>query len=354
MTDSQENSKIICVGDLHIRGNNPRNRLGNYFSDAIEKLTEIVKISQEIQAAAILQTGDVFDTPNVSPFVLAKTAEVLNACHCPIYCAVGNHDIFGFNIDSFSRSSLMILELLVPNLHVVMPDLIYKIPNEKGTSISVASLPFCDKTDVDGFGYDSDVFAITKSTDNDYNGVNIMIAHGMLLKEKIPFEKYTLIENVATSANIVVCGHNHAGFGIVERHNSDSSVTFFTNPGALMRINVKKSEIYRCPQYTLLEIKDKSHIKATLQQLKCAKKPDEVLDLIGVEQANLQRAALDNFNEMLASLASAGDADSEAANTFTPEQIVQMFIDAEKLSPATAKKAFAILKQADDIINENA
>lgn len=111
--------KFLFVGDLHLRGTNPRNRIDDYKEAAKQKLKEVFKIAVDNAVDAILQPGDIFDRPEVGIAVLLEFAEVLKESPVNIYCTLGNHDIYGYNVDSYYRTSLRLLEMLVPQLTVI-------------------------------------------------------------------------------------------------------------------------------------------------------------------------------------------------------------------------------------------
>ena len=69
--------KFLFVGDLHLRGTNPRNRIDDYKEVAKQKLKEVFKIAVDNAVDAILQPGDIFDRPEVGIAVLLEFAEVL-------------------------------------------------------------------------------------------------------------------------------------------------------------------------------------------------------------------------------------------------------------------------------------
>ena len=71
--------KFLFVGDLHLRGTNPRNRIDDYKEVAKQKLKEVFKIAVDNAVDAILQPGDIFDRPEVGIAVLLEFAEVLTA-----------------------------------------------------------------------------------------------------------------------------------------------------------------------------------------------------------------------------------------------------------------------------------
>ena len=112
--------KFLYFGDAHIRGTNPRNRKDNYKEALIAKFREIFALAKYKGVTAIIQPGDTFDRPEVTTSVLLEFAKVLKESPVPIYTTAGNHDIYGYNLATYERTSLRVLELIVPRLQSLM------------------------------------------------------------------------------------------------------------------------------------------------------------------------------------------------------------------------------------------
>ncbi len=98
--------KLVYLGDVHIRGKNPRNRTDDYKEALKTKLREIFKIAEFNKAEAILCAGDIFDRPEVTNSVLLEFAEVFMENKIPFYTTAGNHDVYSYNLDTYWRTSL--------------------------------------------------------------------------------------------------------------------------------------------------------------------------------------------------------------------------------------------------------
>lgn len=150
--------KFLFVGDLHLRGTNPRNRIDDYKEVAKQKLKEVFKIAVDNAVDAILQPGDIFDRPEVGIAVLLEFAEVLKESPVNIYCTLGNHDIYGYNVDSYYRTSLRLLEMLVPQLTVIRSASDKPIYLAKGHyKVYLTATPYSKDMDINGYGYGPDV-----------------------------------------------------------------------------------------------------------------------------------------------------------------------------------------------------
>lgn len=281
--------KIIYTGDWHLRGNNPRNRIDDYPTVAAEKLREVFKLAVDHDAKYVLMPGDVWDRPEVSIAVLLSYAAILNESPVPIYLTPGNHDIYGYNLASYSRSSLRLLEMLVTNLHVITdPTQAYKLADGK-YPVYLTATPYSRQMDIDGYGYSPEV-------DTGPNTIKVHIAHGMLLDHKPPFDRYSDLYKVPTTANIVLTGHDHLGYGIYKRADG---VTF-CNPGSLLRISASVSEIERQVRVALIDI-DTIAAKHNIEfiPLKSAKPGDEVLDRSRIEEEKQRQYAMEAFSTLI-------------------------------------------------------
>jgi exonuclease SbcD len=280
--------KIIFTGDWHIRGNNPRYRTDNYREALKAKLQEIFQLAEEHGAWAIVTPGDTFDRPEVSIAVLLEFAELLSTSPVQILTTIGNHDVYGYNLETYQRTSLKLMELLVRQFRVLRSttDAIL-LPPAKLNQLTFS--PYSSQMDKDGYGY---------SPECDWGGlIKIVVAHGMMLDHRPPFDRYTLLEEAKTTAQLVLTGHCHIGYGIYRR----SDGVTFVNPGALTRIAASVSEIERPIRVALIEINKDETIDVQLIPLKSAKPGTEVLDRSEIEEENQRQYAMDEFSALIQS-----------------------------------------------------
>ena len=312
-------NKFLFIGDLHLRGNNPRNRIDDYQTAADDKLIEVESIASYYDADAILIPGDIWDRPEVSIGVLLHYADILNNASCPIYTTIGNHDIYGYNLSTYGRSSLKLLELLVDNLHVLKGDSTVTF-----SDAYVTATPYSGEIDIDGYGY-----TVPQTTPTDKKRIHI--AHGMLLDHKPPFDRYTLVSDCITDADFILTGHDHTGYGIIKRPDGK----MFCNPGALMRMSASISEIERPIRYALITV-DGDDITVALEPLQSAKPGDEVLDRSKIDEAKARQYAMDNFSMLI---------QSHTGQTATVDinQIVDAIAKQEEYAPEVVKTALEII-----------
>ena len=181
--------KFLYFGDPHIRGTNPRNRKDNYKEALIAKFREIFALAKYKGVTAIIQPGDTFDRPEVTTSVLLEFAKVLKESPVPIYTTAGNHDIYGYNLATYERTSLRVLELIVPRLTVINDPGQAHMFHQDGNHVQLTFTPYSDQIDKAGYGY-------SPEATEDYESTKIHVAHGMLLDHDPPFDRYTKVQDV--------------------------------------------------------------------------------------------------------------------------------------------------------------
>lgn len=276
--------KYLFTGDWHLRGTNPRNRVDDYKSAVITKLREIFMIAEKEDVRAIIIPGDIFDRPEVSIGVLLEFVEVIRECKIKIITTAGNHDIYGYNLDSYNRSSLKLLEMLVPNFKVFLDPT--EVFLDGDNEVSITFCPYDVRMDHDGYGYSPGKNLEAK--------VHIHVAHGMLLDHEPPFDKFTLIKDVNTTADLVLTGHDHTGFGIYKRADG----VIFCNPGSISRMSASITEIERPIQIALIDIVD-AKIDIKLLPLESARPGNEILDRSKIESEKQRQYAMEEFAALI-------------------------------------------------------
>lgn len=286
-------TKLLFVGDLHYSGVNPENYVSDYKEDFRTQMQEVYDLARKHNVEAILTPGDVFNSHTVSNSTLLELFEILQESPVKWYTIIGNHDIVGYNTDSYNRSSLRLLNMLLSDkVRLISNDKIFPsvgmwhfaIP-DKGEFV-LTGTHYSNEMDVDGYGY-------TPETCKDV--FNIHLSHGMLLDHVPPFERYTLIQDVQTTADLVLCGHDHTGFGVVTR--SDGKM--FCNPGAFMRQKASENELNRTVQVALITVGFENTVE--LIPLQSAKPGHEVLSRKALEEAKQRDYAMSEFAALIQS-----------------------------------------------------
>jgi exonuclease SbcD len=318
--------RFIYFGDPHIRGTNPRNRVDSYPEAWKAKLREIWQMGKQYEVAAFLQPGDTFDLPDVANSVLNDAADVFAEAPAPVYTTAGNHDIPGYNVAAYSNTSLRLLERIVPQLHVINdPGQVILIG--PGHEVALSFTPYSGKIDREGYGYSPE-----------YRGgeglYKIHVSHGMLLDHTPPFDRFTLVQEVKTSANMVLTGHDHTGYGIYRRADG----VIFCNPGSLTRLSASESEISRPIQVALITVEG-GQGRIELLPLQSAKPGPEVLDRSRIEKEAARQYAMENFAALIQTV------NGERVR-LDINQIVEAIAEQEGVAPSVVQKALERIEAA--------
>lgn len=321
--------RLLYTADWHLRGNSPRNRTDDYKEAVKLKLLEVFDLAKKWEVKAIITPGDVFDSFLVSIGFLIEMADFINAnSHgIPIITTFGQHDVQGYNVASLYRTSLALLERLVPNLKIyTSPDQPAEIVNKGLIEAVITFTPYSRKMDLNGYGYSPEIpyrHGIT----------NIHVAHGTLLDHEPPFDKFTLIEDAVTSADLVLTGDYHPGYGLITR--PDGKV--FYNPGSLTRSAASETEIARKINVGLITV-DGTSFKVESIQLKTARPGDEILDRRRIEAEKERAYAMDTFSALMQS--KTGNAVLLDINT-----IVEAIAAQENTAPNIVKIALELIDE---------
>lgn len=305
--------KFLFVGDLHLRGTNPRNRTDDYKEAVKAKLREVFTLAEQQQVKAILCPGDIWDRPEVSIGVLVEFMGVFRECPVDFYTCAGNHDIHGYNLDTYDRTSLRLLTELAPKFRVFSESQVMVYPD-----VAITFAPYSNRMDRDGYGY---------GTHWQDEQLKIHIAHGMLLDHTPPFDRFTLLQEVQTTADLILTGHDHHGYGIYRR--SDGKV--FCNPGSLTRLSASAGELERPIQVALIHVLDKQTFDIQLIPLQSAKPGNEVLDRSKIEADQKRQYAMEEF----AALIQTGTGEKVLLNI---NDIVEAIAKQEALAPEVVNK----------------
>ena len=215
--------KFLYTTDLHGRANNPISRLDDYPKTVLKKLNWVIDTANE-NGDFLLCGGDWLNRPDTSPsFIGDLAAALMRLDKKPCYTILGNHDLYGYNTNSFMRTPLYILErigiicILDENNPVVISD------ENAIVALTGASASY----DIDG---EDKKHYIAKKVPN--VDKHIHLTHGFLTDKPWPLVPHTLIKDIlGTEADIVLSGHEHSGFGVVRKNNK-----LFCNPGSLLRV----------------------------------------------------------------------------------------------------------------------
>lgn len=98
--------RIFYVGDVHVWHTTPRSRVDNYRQACLDILRRVGEFAEYYKAEAVLFGGDLGHDTDWPISLFHDVDEVLRAYPCPRYTAVGNHDMDGYNLDTWKKKGL--------------------------------------------------------------------------------------------------------------------------------------------------------------------------------------------------------------------------------------------------------
>ena len=284
--------KFIVAGDLHYRGTTPRARLDDFQEALNRKLHEVYELAVKHEVAAIIIPGDVFDGPSPGWGTVTELGRVLQAAPCPVLAIPGNHDIWAGNPGSKHRTPFGMLSRL-GMLYDVSED-VFEHSEAGAAPVFITGHGFTVETDTE---LGKEQYSPWWQQPERGEAFHVHVVHSMLMDQRPGFEmRHTLVSQVETTADVVISGHEHVGFGI---HHRGDGVTFI-NPGALCRLSAHHAEIERQVQVALLTVENGS-AKTELIPLKSAAPGHEVLSRAHLEAEAERGERLEKFLSLLAS-----------------------------------------------------
>lgn len=319
--------RLLFFTDTHIRGSSPVNRRDNLLATLKEKLAEVVSLANDYQVDYVLHGGDFFDTPTPTLSVVGDFLEILRELKAPLYGVAGNHDIFGGNLQTLSRTvlgftaRLGIFRLLDAEERVRL--------EAGGIRACLAGRPY--HLDIDRRPRHLD-YCIEKDAESD---LTIHLIHGMLLdKQHFPGD-YTLIDDLGnTGADLVLAGHYHLGFGVLQRGDCH-----YVNPGALVRLSNHHREIERQVRVALIDLTGGA-VSCRLIPLQSALAGEEVLDRTRAEELEFRVLAMERFTREVR--------EATELKRWDVSQIINELAGAENLSEEVRQEALRRIANAQE------
>lgn len=231
--------RLLFVTDMHLSNQKPVNRTDDFKTTLLSKLYEVGQIAKAYGVSYIINGGDIFDRPKCETEYLNSVIRILKDYPVPMYVVPGNHDIFGYNINTINRTSLDTLFAtgICKRLDRQNP---LKIVLSNNKVIQIEGQEY--KIDIDN-GSTNDV---TIHYPGDFN---ILVSHSMIIDHNYVTD-HTLIQNINTNANLVLSGHLHEGFKECFVNN-----TMYINPGAMTRRDAGRKDI---PKVLIIDINEET------------------------------------------------------------------------------------------------
>lgn len=227
-------SKVIFVGDVHLKGSSPISRKDNYPETILNKLRFIKDYALSIDCSTVIFLGDLFDTVSTSiqyfSYCLTLFKQFTDS-NIDVYTIVGNHDI---KYDSLDTLPVTPLGILVKSDAVKLLD---------SLTVDDVFIKGCHFTEEPLANKQNDLFSILLLHRFYESGFN-----------EIPITR----DDVKTlNYDAYILGHDHRPYSTVkvEKENKDISVI---RPGSLARNSSEHYNKLRKPRILVFETEDKS------------------------------------------------------------------------------------------------
>lgn len=257
--------RFLYFTDTHIRATNPVSRLDDYCLSLQNKIAEINSIGNKFNVDFYVHGGDLFDRPDINVTTFRQFSKLLSNFKKPIFYVPGNHDIYGYNLDSINRTLISCLDDVG-----ILTIMFGKYPiyfSKDNISIELWAAPYTYELDTDNDRKNYKIF--NKKAD-----FGFMFAHGMLLTKDGYEFNYTKVDDILdTEADLTVCGHYHTGFNLISKNGKH-----FINPGSIARLSASEDDYTRQIFALLVEISSKSELNIQKIKLESAKPGNEILD----------------------------------------------------------------------------
>lgn len=304
---------IGTLSDSHLRTSTPACRKDkDFYATQFRKLYQVEKILRQYNVRHLLHGGDLFDDHNPSHRLVYDVMTFLNYSSSRWLVNPGNHDMFGANTSTLSRSGLGILyQAGLIDLVAKPEDLTIHDGDE---SVLVRSVPYSLLDDPRIYDFSM------------YEGPCILLPHEMLTTHFVPYP-HKLISDIKTDADVVIGSHWHGQF------NLKIGSTCFINSGPLTRQTTFESRLQ--PAVGMIEVTS-TEIRTFLIPLE-VEPAALVIDLSTKDEAAHQGVAEQFLSTLKAS----------AVEAIDRHQLVRMVGEQHKFSEQTIQSGITRLVETE-------
>lgn len=300
--------KVVWSTDWHVSDHNPENRIDDYEDAVFKKLSQIRIVCERTKADLCLAGGDIFHvktSAKVSHRLVARLIDVMKTFPCPVYTAIGNHDLSHNNLDSLPEKPLGVM--FSSGAMTRLDDHTFE---KDGVKVRIYAQHFDPKIGPEAFNH------LTKG-DEDHL---LVVFHGYacVSGESYPGEPTFKYHDLAKlPVDDWYLGHWHIDQGIYETDNKN-----FVNIGSLTRGSLTQENIFRAPKIVVA-----SYSKETrhLQQVKLkVGLSSDVFNLEKKERIDKEQALINQFiHNLKAEVIVPIDGDSQIASRLEGYNLAQ-------------------------------
>lgn len=266
--------RFIAYTDLHLTLKTPISRKDIFYKSLLIKLEEVYDLAKKYKADAVLFMGDFFDKYQIlCDDMISEAIEIIDSVDVNTYAVIGQHNLKGYNQDSYEQSSLAFLEKFSTK---------YKTLLEPKIIDNVTIYP-CHWYD--------DLSTILQQSINK-ESTNILLAHQTVNIKPLMFN-CLVTKDFPSEFDCILSGDWHGGYPI---HKIEQ--TIWANPGALARRSIDDAN--RKVQIALIEVEN-NNVKVEYIPLKNVKKDifkENYLDLIKEKPLYQQSKFIDEIKSM--------------------------------------------------------
>lgn len=268
-------SKYLYFQDYHITGKNSVHYIGDYFTDCLLMLDEILEIGKEHKVDALLDGGDTLHTSEPTYRILDEICDRIEKAEIPIYSLLGNHSARYHSMEHSRYTGMM---------HLIKRS---KYFNYLGSKFQTTGAIF------KGIEYSHDVEENLKNDGIKFNDKykdfwKIVIVHAFICPKEFPFASHAICDDIKTNADIVLVAHYHSEW------EKQVGSTLYKDIGCVGRRSITEKDIK--PSVLLIDT-DKREIKEIF--LKSAKPGNEIFDISKVDEMKANNNNLDEFKKMI-------------------------------------------------------
>lgn len=216
--------EVLIIGDIHISGKNPPERIDDVTAVQFDKIDEIVDTANEYDVPVIC-TGDIFHTPIVSNTILTRFGKIINRLKREFYFVLGNHDLQYHDIERIDRTSI----------GVVWSN------NEKIRHIETFHKHYGSNRKWAYIDYGMDLVCPT--------GAKYLLSHKAIVNDYLVNSESWIADDVdfcqaasdfeKLNLKLILCGHWHRPFTFLQKS------TVVINPGPVIRRQIVEREMPR-------------------------------------------------------------------------------------------------------------
>ena len=213
--------KLLFYSDMQLSGKRPRHRVDDYPRALVTKMAEVYATASRHGCEFVVFGGDFFNSHRVFSYELICDAmEIVCGSDLVTYAIVGQHDVYGYNPETFKSSTLAFMTRLCPQFKVLWE------PTTHGCVRLHASHVWDDLENSRRVSFDGSEY------------VEVLVAHHLLSKGKQMFDVVSTADfGHGCPYDLVLSGDLHTGY---PPHQVDS--TWFANPGAMARQKIAEIE----------------------------------------------------------------------------------------------------------------